>query len=75
MWAALGWRKRLLRALLLGGQDSRVAPEVAAASAAAADDAVAGLVAELSGSFPEVSVGWLIFVVPGGRMHRELIPM
>lgn len=58
MWAALGWRKRLqlLRALLLGGKDSGVPAEVAAASAAAADDAVAGVVAELSGSFPEVSL-------------------
>ena len=59
MWSALCWRKRLqlLRALLQGGKQDEVHREAAAASAATADGAVAGLVAQLSGSFPEVSGG------------------
>ncbi|KAK9845236.1 hypothetical protein WJX81_000720 [Elliptochloris bilobata] len=56
MWAALSWRKRLrlLQVLLLGGADGAVRAEVEAAGAAAADDAFASVVAQLSGSFPEI---------------------
>lgn len=62
VWAALSWRKRLrlLRLLLLDARGAGAVPaEAVAAGAAAADDAVAAVIAQLSDGFPEVHTALL----------------